>query len=49
MNEGIIEDSFNQKQDFRMKQLENYQKENKIILQKMIIMTQAATIPVPMD
>ena len=26
MNEGIIEDSFNQKQDFRMKQLENYQK-----------------------
>ena len=26
MNEGIIEGSFNQKQDFRMKQLENYQK-----------------------
>ena len=26
MNEGIIEDSFNQKQDFRMKLLENYQK-----------------------
>ena len=26
MKEGVGEDNFNQKQDFRMKQLENYQK-----------------------